>query len=222
MKKIVIIGGGFTGCISALFYAEKGYNVVIYEKDNALGGIINDFEKNDEFYFNGPNYLNSNTWWFKKLCKDKIFKNEFFNFRLKYGSYNDLFEEEIISNNFAQIVTNKKFEKILDKNFTFYKDRISCYQPNIYLPIQEWSKKFCKDYQKLHQENSLIMNTGRVFFKNNIKEISDIKKRNILANSILGLPSQSSFEENYSLPINGYKFFFENLKKYLEKKKNKN
>ena len=31
--------------LSALFYAERGHNVVIYEKDNTLGGIINDFEK---------------------------------------------------------------------------------------------------------------------------------------------------------------------------------
>ena len=39
MKKIAIIGGGFTGCLSALFFAEKGHEVVIYEKNNFLGGI---------------------------------------------------------------------------------------------------------------------------------------------------------------------------------------
>ena len=42
MKKIAIIGGGITGCISALYCSALGFNVEIYERRNKLGGIISD------------------------------------------------------------------------------------------------------------------------------------------------------------------------------------
>ena len=34
MKKIAIIGGGISGCLTAIHYSNLGYNVEIFEKDN--------------------------------------------------------------------------------------------------------------------------------------------------------------------------------------------
>ena len=38
-KKIIIIGGGITGCMAALHIDKKNFDVSIYESKNNLGGI---------------------------------------------------------------------------------------------------------------------------------------------------------------------------------------
>lgn len=43
-KKVVIIGGGYTGLTAALRLAEKGHSVTIYEKGPVLGGLASDFK----------------------------------------------------------------------------------------------------------------------------------------------------------------------------------
>lgn len=218
MKKIAIIGGGISGCLSGLHYANLGYKVEIFEKNIFLGGIMTDIETENDFYFNGPNYFEADSWWIKELKKDDLFKNFFFNFELNYASYNDLFNSEIYSNNFAQLVTNNKFTKIKKKNVKLYINRISSYQNKIRIPILNWSQKFCSQTNKLHEACSLLMNTGRVFFKKDKKKILKLKEKDKFANKILGVPNVMCKQENYCLPEKGFKIFFEKLHKYLEKK----
>ena len=57
MKKIVIIGGGITGCVSALYCSELGYQVEIFEKKNSLGGIVSDIIEKKNFFLMGPNIM---------------------------------------------------------------------------------------------------------------------------------------------------------------------
>ena len=76
MKKIAIIGGGITGCISGLYYANLGYKVEIFEKNNFLGGIMTDIETENDFYHNGPNYIDADSWWFKDNKFTKIKKKK--------------------------------------------------------------------------------------------------------------------------------------------------
>lgn len=38
MKKVAVIGGGISGLVSAYVLAKDGVNVVIYEKEDYLGG----------------------------------------------------------------------------------------------------------------------------------------------------------------------------------------
>jgi hypothetical protein len=216
MKKIAIIGGGITGCLSGLHYANLGYKVEIFEKNNFLGGIMTDIETENDFYFNGPNYFEANSWWIKELKKDDLFKKFFFDFKLKYGSYNDLFNSKIYSNNFAQLVTNEKFTKITKKNSKLYVNRISSYQNKIATQILNWSEKFCSQTNKLHEACSLLINTGRVFFKNDKKKILKLKRTDKFADKILGVPDIKHKEENYCVPGKGFKIFFEKLYEYLE------
>ena len=218
MKKVAIIGGGITGCVSAIYCADLGYQVEIFEKKNSLGGIISDLEENEDFFFNGPQYYDVKSWWLKKIKKDNDFKDLFYIFKLKYGSFNDLFNKDISSKNFAQIKTEFKFKEMNINNFKFYRERVNCYQKNISIPLENWSKKYCKSYEILHSNCSLLMNTGRVFFSKDKKKIENLKKKNNFIDELLGVPNKKFQNQKFCLPVLGNKLLFSKVENYLKKK----
>ena len=116
---ISIIGGGVSGCISALLLSKLGHEITLFEKKDTLGGTIGDINNDEEKFLNGPQYFDDNSLWLKEIKKLKMFKNHFYNF---YGSYKfnkkkmnifksyiDLFDNELTNDLFAQPITNKKF-----------------------------------------------------------------------------------------------------------------
>lgn len=49
---VIVVGGGIAGLTSAAFLAKAGYKILLCEKQNACGGLINTFERNG-FFFDG-------------------------------------------------------------------------------------------------------------------------------------------------------------------------
>ncbi len=48
----IVVGGGITGLTSVAFLSKAGYSVLLCEKENACGGLVNSFER-DGFLFDG-------------------------------------------------------------------------------------------------------------------------------------------------------------------------
>ena len=48
----IVVGGGIAGLTSAAFLAKAGHSVLLCEKENAPGGLLNTFER-DGFFFDG-------------------------------------------------------------------------------------------------------------------------------------------------------------------------
>lgn len=44
-KKVVVIGGGTAGCVAAMNLIKRGHDVVLFEKGDKLGGLLNDINK---------------------------------------------------------------------------------------------------------------------------------------------------------------------------------
>jgi NADPH-dependent 2,4-dienoyl-CoA reductase/sulfur reductase-like enzyme len=44
-KKVVVVGGGVAGTQAARTLAERGHDVVLFEKKDRLGGLLNDIDK---------------------------------------------------------------------------------------------------------------------------------------------------------------------------------
>ncbi len=44
-KKVVVVGGGVAGCQAAMTLTERGHDVVVFEKADKLGGLLNDINK---------------------------------------------------------------------------------------------------------------------------------------------------------------------------------
>ena len=49
-KKITIVGGGIIGCLVALQFQKKKYDVTIIEQKKNLGGILRDFQIENDFF----------------------------------------------------------------------------------------------------------------------------------------------------------------------------
>ena len=81
-KKVSIIGGGFSGCASALLLKKFGYDITLLEKGDKLGGTTSDILINKESYFNGPHYFNPNSLWAKEMMRYKELKKEFYFFEI--------------------------------------------------------------------------------------------------------------------------------------------
>jgi len=50
---IIIVGGGMAGLTAGAFAADAGYSVLICEKENQIGGLINSFDKNGFIFDSG-------------------------------------------------------------------------------------------------------------------------------------------------------------------------
>ncbi len=55
--KVTVIGGGFTGCMTALECAREGHEVSLWESADRLGGVLLDIKTENGTYFNGCHYL---------------------------------------------------------------------------------------------------------------------------------------------------------------------
>ncbi len=57
MKKVIILGGGVTGCVTAKELTERGYDVTLIEKEKYLGGGCHTFFWGGHPYTEGPRPL---------------------------------------------------------------------------------------------------------------------------------------------------------------------
>ncbi len=65
MKKVIILGAGVTGCVIAKELSQKGYEVILLEKNTYLGGGCHTFFKGGHPYTEGPRPLS--------IVNEKIF-----------------------------------------------------------------------------------------------------------------------------------------------------
>lgn len=75
MKKVAIIGGGFSGLSAACYLAKKGVKVTVFEKNNTVGGRNRRFTENGYTFEMGP------SWYWMPEVFDDFFSD--FNFKRK-------------------------------------------------------------------------------------------------------------------------------------------
>ena len=56
MKKVIVIGSGFSGLSAAAFLAKAGHRVVILEKNTSIGGRARVFKKQGYTFDMGPSW----------------------------------------------------------------------------------------------------------------------------------------------------------------------
>ena len=129
MKKIVLVGGGFTSCITALLLLDQQVEVEIYEQTSSLGGVLRDYEFDNEIFFKGVQYLDVENIWYKKI--ETLFSNELDIFEHTYGCHINCEGEETFTRNYAvptfKNINLNELPSLKNKNFESALDRFAIY-----------------------------------------------------------------------------------------------
>ncbi len=218
---LTIVGGGITGCALALLAKKKSYNKIkILEITKKLGGVLKDLQFGNEIFYNGCQYLDTGSDWFKSLRNRKLFNRQFKFFNCKYGSLTDFENKEIYSRNYPEPIFEKKFKNISlkNKNLITLQDRLDCYPKSVQSNLKKWVIKFginTKEISAISAENGLMI--SRIFLKKHLVELKKYKLKNNLADTLYGIPKTNLKLKSLkvAVPNKGYNNFFEKFKKEL-------
>ncbi|MGL5642451.1 MAG: phytoene desaturase family protein [Paraclostridium sp.] len=152
MKKVIIVGAGIGGLCTGIRLLREGYKVEIIEKENQLGGKVNQINKDNykfdltatilmtpQIYIELFNYVNKDYTKYIDLIKLDTMYKVFYNDKTNYEFYSDISETikvlENIDNNLAinylDFISNtyKKYiisnEKFLEKPMVDFKEMIN-------------------------------------------------------------------------------------------------
>ncbi|WP_309672448.1 FAD-dependent oxidoreductase [Gemmatimonas sp.] len=67
-RAVVVVGGGITGCITALRLARAGHAVTLIESTSTLGGTLRDFPVGDTAYLRGCQYVEATAPWLAPIA----------------------------------------------------------------------------------------------------------------------------------------------------------
>ena len=218
-KRIAIVGGGITGCVTALLAAKKGLEVSLYEISDTLGGILKDLKIGNERFLNGCQYLEPSKW-LNELRFHKEYQKILHKFELNHGSYTKF-------NNIPHAEKNYPGPTFIDSfdNFELnckYKntllDRYECYPKKIPENLKNWTKRFKVNLNELKwnaAENGLL--TSRIYLKKHLRKMLIYKENDVLADELYGIPKKeiNMQEIQVVLPRNSYDEFFKYLCKEL-------
>ena len=220
-KKIIIVGGGITGCMAALSASDMGLDVEIYEKNNNLGGILQDISFKKDKYYRNCQYLNPHESWYKSFIQKK-FKIKNFN-HIKF-SINNFFNKEIFSKGIAGLAVNRSIN-LKDINFVLsskktMQERVKAYPKLISNKINFWLKKNNHSISNLSSMSCDGLGLKRIFSLKNYDKVKKIKQSESSYDDLVGLPDKylKSQKVLAALPDKGYNFFFKQMESELKKK----
>jgi len=220
-KKIIIVGGGIIGCLSALYFAKKKYKVSIYDKDSKLGGVLKEYTDKKNLFLKGTQYFNTDTEWFALL--KKLFPKSFNIFPYRYGTYSDLNDRVVFSSKFSlPIIEIPLVEErnllIKKKKINTLKDRINLYPKSIYKKISKFLKNCEINPSKFSHTCSNNLQISRVHVLGKDKLIDIYKKKNKINNDLYALERKKIFDDklHYAYPSQGYTLFFNYFLKKLK------
>ena len=213
-KKIIIIGGGITGVVAAIYLCKK-HDVTIYESSNNLGGVLSDINHNNNFFLNGCHYFNVKTDWYKKV--NPIIKKNMEVFDFTTHSFTEYLDHKTISSDKFECPviekikfnTNHKF-----KNVTL-SDRFNLYDKDIGIFLNSIVKKLEIDPDTLIFDNAINLQLDRITSIQDVEKIKKLKEKKIY-DQIYALESKSlKIFHKVALPTNGYNIIFKKFRNYL-------
>tara|TARA_B100001248_G_scaffold262417_1_gene258277 strand:+ start:2683 stop:3945 length:1263 start_codon:yes stop_codon:yes gene_type:complete len=221
-EKITIVGGGIIGCLVAIHFIKKNYDVTIVEQKKNLGGVLRDYEIKNDFFFRGCQYLESDIKWLNDF---KIISTEKFNhFKYNYASNNTFNNKTLLKKDLAIPIFKLKNIKKSYFNFHNYKkksldDKISFYPKEIKKNLINFVKNCGLNPKEIHYNCAQNLQISRVNIFNSDRDLISLKKEKIIFDQNLAVSRKIRKENNlfYSTPINGYSRMFDSILINLKK-----
>lgn len=115
-KKVVIVGAGMAGLTSAAYLCKNNYDVLLLEKNNTIGGLVNTFERDGFSFDSGPRaFVNSGM--VKPILKDLDIDWETVNNKISIAIEDKMFKVESMD-------SLNEYGKILESLYPDNKDEI--------------------------------------------------------------------------------------------------
>jgi phytoene dehydrogenase-like protein len=172
-NKIVIVGAGMAGLTAAAYLARKNYNVLLLDKNDRTGGLLNTFQSEGFFFDTGPRaFVNSGI--VKPMLKDLGIDWEFLDNRVSIGIEDQMFRVDSMESlqDYKRILLHLYPEKSQDiEKIISITDQLSEYtkvlyefdNPNfvdlmsdkkfIFRKLIPWTFKFLHALRKFNQFN---------------------------------------------------------------------
>lgn len=210
--RFAVVGGGISGCATALALLNRQHEVTIHESGETLGGVLRDLCTAQGPFFQGCQYFNPGSELTDLLQTLDCIELQAFPHR--YGSWNDLFGEIVVHHDFAQVVVPGWRESVACSAgpATSAADRLAAYEPPVAEALQRWAGRF-GPLDSLDAENCTPMQLGRVFYRDAVDAVRWAKADSAAADRRLGLP-RSAFvppldTQQAALPAAGFDSFFQ-------------
>ena len=116
MKKVVIVGAGMAGLTAAAYLSKENYEVLLIDKNNRTGGLVNTFER-DGFYFDAGPRAFVNSGMVKPIIKDLGIEWETLDNKISIAIENQMFQVNTME-------SLNEYKKILDKLYPNNKQEI--------------------------------------------------------------------------------------------------
>lgn len=218
-KTAIVVGGGITGCATALDLTRLGFLVTLYEAKPVLGGILRDLESDGRWYFNGCQYLRTEQGWHKAL--PEALQGNLYRFDHYYGAYTDLGFGSVSHEDFEAPVFDALPDGLADQDTyrvcASLADRMRCYPPAIGEAMLGWLRHLGADPEAIDAGNAYNVQLGRLYLRGDDEAVDALKASSPVADDLLGLPRTVRGEGRPigSLPVNGYNAFFDAFESVL-------
>lgn len=213
--RAAVIGGGITGCLTALELIERGFEVTIFEATHKLGGVLRDVTVGEKVFFNNCQYLD-----FRSFNKFDL-EADLYEFPHYYGSFTNLLgDDKRLVFDCAQPCLGGKFQGFDESRLRIHAsafERLRTYGPKGDLLIS-WAKGF-GDLQQLDYRCLTPMQLSRVYYSDD-KEIEEKKYSNERYSEVIAIPrrlwSPPKEIESAWLPRHGFDALFDSLEAQLK------
>jgi glycine/D-amino acid oxidase-like deaminating enzyme len=213
---VAVVGGGISGCATALALLQRSHRVTVYEATPTLGGILRDLVTTEGRFFQGCQYFNLGSPLAALL--DAVPGIELQTFSHRYGSWNDLFGEVVVDHDFAQIVVPGRMGAVPQAHAATAAQRLGSYEPRVAEALLRWAGSFAA-LETLEADNCGPMQIGRVFYRDDVDAVRCAKAENAVADRLLGLPRSRTLPpltpQQAALPKGGFDCFFSRLDEAL-------
>ncbi len=224
-EQITIVGGGITGCMTALACQESGMEVTLYEMSSDIGGVMQDLVFDGQSYFNGCHYFDCGTPWFEAL-RARI-DCRFEDFEHRFGSITELqgkmrlvedYAQPVLSGTAPETTHSAKLDESLSSGYSV-SDRLNVLGSETAQILKDWTSPY-GDLDSFHISNARIMQLHRFYYPDDDASVRDRKSNDALADDMFGIPRSKQAGvaslPMASLPSNGYGEFFQRVRKLLE------
>lgn len=221
----VVVGGGWSGCLSALLLAEAGHRVALYEAGDALGGILRDAVLPQGRFYQGCQYFNLDP--VQLALVELADPHALQRFEHHYGSWNDLFGAVQVHHDFAQPVVPGAMGSLQPAaaadtlGAATLAQRLAAYEPRVAGPLLAWAARHGA-LDRLAAQNAVALQVGRVFYADDEQAMQQAKQHDARADALYGLP-RSHFQpprppQLAALPHDGYDPLVRALQAALERR----